>query len=361
MPHKKKFNKLYKSKIYKLVSNIASIPAETTDTNLINPWGIALDKHNDLVWIADNGTGLITQYTKSGSNTNVVVTVPNISGLGPANPTGLVLNTNSGFVIMLAGKSASATIIIATESGTIAGFNKMVDPLNAIIMYDGSSTGTVYKGLAQNDDLLYATDFFNNKIDVFDFNYNLQTGYGFIDPNLQAGFAPFNIVSIDKKLFVSYAKQKPPNNTDDLIGTGNGYINVFQYDGTFIKRLVSNGFLNSPWGMVGFIPKQLSISVSSTTSDSASVSSISLDNIRCVETKKLLVGNFGNGMVNAFDIETGQFAGYLTTRHKRSLVIDGLWGLVAECNDKNDDTIFYTSGPNYEKNGLFGKLVIDNC
>lgn len=328
-----KSNKL-NFKVNKLVSNLPQV-ARNQDVDLINAWGILV--HDDIIWVADNGTGFITSYDFKGNKVFPNITVPPATVVPPpigttGKPTGIIFNKSKGFVISNGTSSASSFLLIATEDGTIAGYNPLVDPLNAITVIDNSLFGAVYKGLALSENLLYAADFFNNKIDVFNSDFVLIpppiNGLRFADLTptypIPSSFAPFNIVRLHEKIYVLYARQNPPDNEDDLPGKGFGFVNVFDLEGNFIKRLISGGKLNSPWGFaIG--PKDFG-----------------------KFSGKFLIGNFGDGRINAYD-HRGNFIGTLRNKRGRYIFIDGLWGLYS-LNKK----LFFASGPNFETNGLVG-------
>ena len=305
-----------------LVANTNSAPNQ--DPLLVNPWGLAIGRNGDF-FVADNGTNLITSYTAKGSIDKIVVNAL-------SSPTGLVYNDYKHHFKMLNTKH-SAKLILSTENGTILAFNHKVDPHNAFVVADRSAFGTVYKGLviANNQDhyFIYAADFFNAKIDVFDANFNYV--FSFTDPTIPTGFAPFNIQEIDKKLYVTYAKQKGPSNHDDQSGPGNGFVDVFNLDGSFSKRLISNGVLNSPWGLA-LVPHDFG-----------------------AFSQALLVGNFGDGIINAFNAETGAFLGHLNDENGNPIVIDGLWALQFKPYDLR---LYFSSGPNDESNGLAGVILL---
>jgi len=331
---------------HNLVSD-GSVSADNTDPNLVNPWGIAF-KPSSLVWIAANGTGNATVYDATGKPQSLVVKVPTTRNTnGEGKPTGIVFNIVSntvsneapnGFKVFKNGVSAPSQFIFATEDGTISGWAPTVDPINAIRMIDNTESGAVYKGLALsavgNDALLYAADFHNNRIDVFDSNFKrVQTEGGFFDSNLPEGFAPFNVQAINGSLYVSYAKQDATRH-DDVAGPGSGYVNVFDLRGNLIKRLVSQGALNSPWGMalapVGF----------------------------GTFSGQLLVGNFGDGKINAYDVVTGNAVGPLVRPDQQPIQIDGLWGLAFGNGFANQpvNSLFFTAGPGDEEHGLYGRI-----
>jgi uncharacterized protein (TIGR03118 family) len=327
-----------------LVSDIPGM-ARHTDSNLVNPWGINVGP-DGLVRVSDNGTGLSTAYTGSGKAVSPVVTIPPPMGSPPgttAAPTGNVLNTTGDFVISEGHRSRPSSFIFATEDGTISGWNQQVDRNNAILEVDNSASGAVYKGLASGrnaqGNFLFATNFHAGTIDVFDKNFHpVHLAGSFIDPALppppsgSQGFAPFGIQNIGGNLFVTYAFQKPGQH-DDLAGAGNGFIDVFDTSGHLLKRFASNGTLNSPWGM---------------TVAPGDFGQFSHD---------LLVGNFGDGRINAFNLTTGAFLGQLADPAGKPITIDGLWGLTFGKGGEDDEpTLFFAAGINDEADGLFGTL-----
>lgn len=316
MGSKKKNSNRFKQ--INLVSDQQNI-ARTVDPLLINSWGLTT-VHNSL-WVADNGTGVLSHYDFHGNkltpqqvNVPAPPSPPSPPSLGA--PTGLVRNKTKGF--------NGALLITVTEDGTVNAYNPSVNSDNAPIVVDNSSSGTVYKGVTIVKKKLYATDFHNNKIDVFDSDFNTLTGFSFSDPNLPAGYAPFNIVYIFDKLYVTYAKQDDAKH-DDVPGLGNGFVNVFTTKGILIRRLISTGALNSPWAVIAY----------------------SFDDCK---KERLLVGNFGDGIINVFDFN-GNFLYALTGIDGKFISIDGLWGLVPKNNN-----IFFASGPDHENHGLLGKL-----
>ncbi|MDB5389068.1 MAG: hypothetical protein JWM11_4714 [Planctomycetaceae bacterium] len=314
-----------------LVSDQAG-QAPVTDPNLVNAWGLAAAP-NGPFWVNDNGTGVSTLYTGQGQINALVVTVPAPPGSqDPATPTGIVFNGTADFAVT----GGASHFIFATEDGTISGWN---NGTAAELKVDNSASGAVFKGLAMGtvgtDNFLYATDFHNGKIDVFDKNFAPVTPAGsFQVPKLEKGFAPFGIENINGTLFVTYAKQDADKH-DDVQGPGLGFVAEFKTDGTFIKTLVSKGPLNAPWGVV-----QAPSNFGQFSND-------------------LLVGNFGGGAINAFDPQTGKFLGSVTDDTGHPIAISGLWGLSfgndALAGPSND--LFFTAGPGGEAHGLFGDLV----
>jgi uncharacterized protein (TIGR03118 family) len=320
-------------RVENLVSNLLGT-GFAADPNLVNAWGLVLIEN--VVWVVANGTSKILTFDLNGNILPTVVNVLDSTG-APAGPTGIVQNTTQGFRIQNGGLLFPALFLVATEAGTINAYNSSVSTTNAVVVIDRSSVGAVYKGLTIIGDRLYAADFHNNRIDVFDSNFNLLGGFAFSDPTLPAGYAPFNVYNIDGLLYVTYALQLPPANKDDQSGPGNGYINIFNPDGTFVRRFASRGVLNSPWGIVT-APSILNLPLGA-----------------------LLVGNFGDGYINIFR-NTGEFFDKLRDCSGNIIHIDGLWGLITNYQSGlygSGNTIYFAAGPNGELNGLFGRLVPD--
>jgi len=326
-----------KYSVQNLVSDVPGLAAQT-DPNLINPWGIALNATGPL-WISNNGSGTSTLY--NGMGQPFPVSNPMVVAVQAGAPTGQVFNGTKAFEIS-AGNPA--IFIFATESGTISGWNPAVDAGNARLQVDRSSSGAVYKGLALGANgsgpLLYAANFNAGTIDVFDGAYQPATVSGaFKDPSLPAGFAPFNIQKIGRTLCVTYAQQDGARH-DDVPGPGNGFVNLFDMDGNLLRRLVSNGVLNSPWGVAlapGFFGDY---------------------------SNTLLVGNFGDGTINAFDPFTGNYLGTLQDASGNAISVPGLWGLQFGNGGNGGDanTLYFTAGiangGKVEDHGLLGSVQV---
>jgi uncharacterized protein (TIGR03118 family) len=334
-----------------LVSDIPGLAAHT-DPNLKNPWGTSVGPGTP-IWVSDNHAGVTTLYDGAGNPQPRVVEIPAppSAGNGAAGaPTGQAFNTldntSSDFVIKKGGVSGPAFFLFATEDGTIAGWNPNVDNGHAVIAVDRSTTtdssgdlGANHKGLAlvstPNGKFIYATSFRFGEVDVFDSHFNLVNT--FTDPTVPAGFAPFGIHNIGGKLYVTFAKQGP-GKSDDQARPGNGFVDVFQPNGDLLQRLVSRGKLDSPWAV---------------TLAPAGFGTFGGD---------ILVGNFGNGRINAYDPTTGRFLGELKRPHGGPIVIDGLWGLrfaPTALNSAGPNTLYFTAGLNHEADGLFGTLSPD--
>jgi len=333
-------------------TNLASdVPglAPTTDPNLQNPWGISQTPAGQFR-VADNHAGVATLYDAAGRVVGSPITIPTPPGVTPpAAPNGNVFNTTHDFVITQGGKSASAAVIFSTEDGTLVGWNPRVDKHEGVTVADLSKTGAVFKtltaGTVNGTNYLFASDFHNGAVDVFDKHFRLvQLAGSFTDSSIPAGFAPFGLEVVNGNLFVTYAKQDDAKH-DDVAGVGNGYIDEFSLSGRLITRFASQGLLNSPHGMA-----------------------VAQDNFGHF-SDALLVGNFGDSKVNAFDLKTGAFLGQLTDAQGRPLVLNGgfkendakgLWGITFGNGHGGAATnsLFFASGINAENDGLFGKVTV---
>jgi uncharacterized protein (TIGR03118 family) len=312
------------------------------DPNLINSWGIALPPTGGNFWISDNGTGMSTLYTGDANGMALTKVNLNVNIPGGA-PTGVVFNGTSDFVVNDgAGHSGPAVFLFASENGGITGWNPNVPPPSPSASAQTGATvpNAVFKGLAlasnATGNVLYAADFHDNHIVAFSPTFAVQSAptTAFVDPNLPAGYAPFNIANFGGTLFVTYALQDGVAH-DDVPGPGHGFIDAFDTSGNFLRRVASGGVLNSPWGM---------------TMSPANFGSFSND---------LLVGNFGDGTINAFNPTTGAFVGTLTSGANHPIVIDGLWGLTfGNGTAGSTNTLYFTAGPGGEAHGLFGKITM---
>ncbi len=321
------------------VSNLAANQngqANSVDPNLRNAWGIAFAPGGPF-WVNDNAAGVSTLYRGDGSVLPLVVTVPPPAGADPGSngaPTGMIWNPTSGFHVP--GTTLASVFIFDTENGTVAGWNPQANLGSAVTAIDNSATGAVYKGLAFGSNgtgnHLYATDFHNGRIDVFDNQFNpVAVAGSFSDPRLPTGFAPFGIQNIDGDLWVTYAQQNADRH-DDVGGPGSGYVDVYDTDGHLLRRFAQRGVLDSPWGLArapyGF--GQFSGAI--------------------------LVGNFKDGRINAFDAR-GHVIGSLRSTHGAAIAIDGLWALSFGGGSRSSpESLYFTAGPDGESNGLFGVI-----
>jgi uncharacterized protein (TIGR03118 family) len=328
-----------------LVSN-GVVPAVTIDPTLKNPWGIAFFAGMSPFWVNDNNSGLSALYLGDGTIFALLpsVIVQPAANSGAGTPTGIVANTDSGSGAFAIGSSGAALFIFATEDGTIQAWNQTIaDPTTATVMVDNSGRkkkGAVYKGLAlamtsSSAPEIYATNFRQRRIDAFDTNFTpVHLGKkAFRDNKVPASFAPFGIQNIGGQLWVTYAKQDSAKH-DDVAGRGRGFVDVFDGDGKLIRRFARKGVLNSPWG-IALAP--------------ASFGDLAND---------VLVGNFGDGKINAFDETTGDPVGPVADSGGTPIVIDGLWSVTfGGALSSSADTLYFTAGPNGEMDGIFGTLT----
>jgi len=320
------------------VRNVVSdggVPADHLDPNLVNGWGIAFNP-NGFVWVADNGTGLSTLYDGLGNPQTLVVTVPGARG-AQGTPTGIVFNGSSDFNVHKGPLSGPARFIFVGEDGMISGWAPNVDGTHALPAVFRS--GAVYKGvtIASNAgvNMLYAADFHGGKIDVYRSNFHpakLPPG-AFNDPNLPPGYSPFNIQSLGGKLYVAYAL-KEEDEDEEVRGPGLGIIDAYDTSGHLLQRVATGGTLNAPWGMA--------------------IAPAGFGDF----SGRLLVGNFGDGRISAFDVTTGTFLGQLLSPSGQAIVIDGLWGIAFgnNLNNQPSTTLFFAAGPNDEANGVYGRI-----
>ncbi len=345
-----------------LTSDILGV-APNTDPVLQNAWGVAFTPGASPFWIADNATGCSTLYDGQGaiaSTLQVKLPLPggsvpatacthvdpnNPPNPTPAAPTGLVWNPTSTFLVPNTTKPA--TFIFDTEDGTISAWTGGLAPPDQAVLAVDNSPGAVYKGLVFGTNVhgvfLFATNFRAGTIDVFAPNGSMgfrpampnEIDGGFTDPKIPAGFAPFGIQNINGDLFVTYAKQNAEQH-DDVAGPGHGFVDVFDTDGHLLRRFASRGPLNSPWGVAR--------------------ASFAFGRF----SGAILIGNFGNGNINAFDSD-GDFLGTLEDlkgKKGKPIVIDGLWTLtLGGGRNSSSDTLYFTAGPNGETDGLFGTIT----
>ncbi len=325
--------------ITNLVSD-GSVPAATIDPGLINPWGISYAPGGNPFWVSDNNSGLTTLYNGAGNKIPLNVAIPPPAGhTGLGTPTGQVFNIAPHvFHVTSGGKTAPALFLFSTEDGVIAGWAPTVNFGNAIIAVDNSSEGAVYKGLAigavGNQYYLYAANFRAGDVEMFNEHYHLVKTFS--DPTVPHGYAPFNVQNIGGTLYVAFAKQDAAKH-DDAAGPGRGFVDTFSLDGTFKQRLVSHGPLNSPWGLA-IAP--------------AGFGDFAGD---------LLVGNFGDGWINAFDPNTGAYKGALKDASTGNpIAIGDLWGLIVGGGGSSGDpnTIYFAAGVSEEAHGLFGSIAL---
>jgi uncharacterized protein (TIGR03118 family) len=327
---------------YTQVNLVSDVPglAEKTDPNLVNAWGASYLGTSPL-WVSDNGTDVTTLYAGGvhGSPQTINSLVVSIPG---GAPTGQVSNPTTSFVVDdHAGHSAAARFLFVGETGQLTGWAPTVGgggvvpsthAVNAI-----TTPGAVYKGLAMGGPasapMLYAADFSAGTVDVYNGLFQrVITSGNFQDSQLPPGYGPFNVMVSGDKVYVAYAKQDA-DREDEVAGQGKGRVDVFTLQGELIRRLHEHGPLNAPWGL---------------TIAPAGFGTFSGD---------LLVGNFGDGRIHAFDPTTLSFRGVLRGHHGRPITIDGLWALLpGNGTEGGTDQVLFTAGPQDESHGLLGTL-----
>jgi len=318
-----------------LISDIAGV-ARITDRNLVNSWGMAAGPSTPL-WVADNGSNVSTVY-RGAVNGSIPVIAPLVVGIPNGAPTGIVFNPTNGFTIGAGATSGPARFIFDSEAGTISAWSPSLMPGTQAQLI-ASDPNAVYKGLAlatsrKLGTRIYAADFHGAKIDVWNDQFRpVNTPGAFVDGALPAGFAPFNIQALGRVLYVTYAKQDAAAH-DDVAGPGNGFVDVYDTSGHLLKRLVSQGQLNSPWGLV-IAPRHFGRFGGD-----------------------LLVGNFGDGMINVYSTHSGRFMGRLVNTDGNAIQVDGLWALrFGNGVFGTPRHLLFTAGIGDEGHGLLGELV----
>jgi uncharacterized protein (TIGR03118 family) len=325
-----------------LVSDLNAV-GDIVDPNLVNPWGMSFSATSPF-WISNNGSGTATLFNGSGQPfpvaSPITVNIPPAPGrTGLGMPTGQVFNSTTAFAVA---PGMPAAFIFATEDGTISAWNPGVNAANAVIKVDNSAAGAVYNGLAlaspASGPMLYAANLHAGTVDVFDANFNPVSIPGaFTDPNIPAGFAPFNIANLGGNLYVTYAMQDAAQQ-ENVPGPGNGFVDVYDLNGNLLQSLISGAPLNSPWGMA-----------------------IAPANFGAF-SNALLVGNFGDGTINAFDPATGASLGTLQDKFGNPISIQGLWAIAFGngANGSLTNALYFTAGiaagGAFEGHGLFGNL-----
>jgi uncharacterized protein (TIGR03118 family) len=307
--------------------------APVADASLVNAWGLTAGPTTPW-WSSNNGTNTSTLYNGTGAKQALTVSVP-------GGPSGTVFNGSAtDFVVSQGGKSGSARFLFATESGQILGWSPTVNGTTAITGADSSAGGAVYKGLAIAADRLYATDFHNGRVDVFDKSF-APVSLPFPDPKLPKGYAPFGIQALAGSIFVTYARQDAARK-DDVAGAGAGYVDQFTTDGQLVARVASGGRKNAPpnapWGLA-MAPASFG-----------------------VFSGDLLIGNFGNGRISAYQDRGGGkwvYKGQLRHGDQTLIAIDGLWA-IAFGNDAAAGpatSLYFAAGPGGEAHGRFGSIT----
>jgi uncharacterized protein (TIGR03118 family) len=319
--------------ITNLTSDI-SAASPNLDSDLVNPWGMSISPTGPW-WLSDNGTGLSTLYNASGQNQGLIVTIPSFNGQGTGSPSGTVYNASStDFKI----NGQATPFLFCTEDGTISGW---YGGTTAFIAVNNGSRGAVYKGMAiasaAGHNYLYVTNFNAGTVEAYDGTFTTHSfGSGaFVDTTIPSGFAPFNVQNIgNNTLVVTYAKQDAQKH-DDVAGPGNGYVDVYNSEGTLQFRLQHVIYLDSPWG-VAVAPQSF-----------------------LGYPGELLIGNFGSGLITAYNASTGVWLGNMINSQDLQVEIPGLWGLTFGNGGSGGptSTLFFTAGPYGENHGIFGMIT----
>jgi uncharacterized protein (TIGR03118 family) len=314
------------------------------DANLINPWGLAFNPAaNGFSWLANEGTSTSTLYDGNGVQQSLIVKLTPTASGAAIKPTGIVFNGTQDFKVTAGGVTGTGIFIFAGLSGTISAWSPTVaGGTGTVVAVDNSAAGAVYKGLAIGSvagvNYIYATDFKNKRVDVFDANFKPVTlAGGFKDSNLPANYVPFGIQTIGSNIFVSYA---PVDSTGaEMFGAGLGLVDEFDTSGNLVKELVlPGGALNNPWG-IALAPANFGIF-----------------------SNDLLVGNFGDGKINAFDPSTGKLVGTISDSTGTPLSYAGLWGIAFGNGQSNQptNTLFYAAGIGGGAHGQYGRVDVTN-
>jgi uncharacterized protein (TIGR03118 family) len=323
---------------YQQTDLVSDLPgAVLQDPHLVNPWGIAFSATSPF-WVANNVTGTSTLYSGDVNGSpftklSMVVTIPGGS------PTGVVFNGTTDFVVHSGASSGPARFIFASQTGVISGWNSAVPPPPpSTTAQIGATADAVYTGLAIGQsggaNYLYAADFEHNTIDVYDKTFqHVELAGSFSDPKIPNSYSVFNIQNLGGKLYVTYAQQshkEPDEETDH----GSGFVDVFDTSGHLLQRLIKGNHLNAPWGLA-LAPANFG-----------------------PFSNALIVGNFGNGHLQAFDPDSGGFLGELSAADGKPIVVDGLWGIIFGNGGSGGDrnALYFASGPDDETHGLFGSL-----
>jgi uncharacterized protein (TIGR03118 family) len=305
--------------------------ARHDDPLLVNAWGL-VHAPGSPWWVSDNNSGWATLYDGGGNLVPALkVLIPTAGENGPGSPTGIVWNGSNEFQV----QGWASVFLFATLDGTISGWAPQANFNEAIVAVNNASKGAVYTGLAitnkTSGNRLYAADLANNKVDVYDRNFNLVKS--FTDSTLPSGFAPFGIRDIDGLVYVTFAS---------VTGGTGGFVDVFKEDGTPVtpgKHLLQGGPLNQPWGIAA-----------------------ASKNFGPLSNTLLISNNINSGTIHGFDALTGQFVGTVKDTSGKAIVIDQLWGI-----DFGDGTgqnggvnqLFFTAGPSGNLAGTFGVIKLD--
>ena len=301
--------------------NMITLATNSTDSQLVNPWGMASSASSPL-WIGSNGSGVSEIYSGAGVKNALVVTIP-----GDGSVTGLAFNSTGEF--------NNDNFLFVSEDGTVSGWRGALGTAAETLV--GGSASNVYKGLALDitggDNYALLANFRAGSIDVLKGDGADPNLGGFTDPTIPAGYAPFDVQNLNGVIYVTYAQQDAQKH-DEVDGAGLGYVDAYSLNGNLLSRVVSNGPLNAPWAMV--------------------IAPAGFGNLG----GDLLIGNFGDGTINAFTT-SGSFVETLDGTDGNPLSIDGLWGLRfgnGSANGGGVNTLYVTAGPDGESGGTFAEI-----
>jgi len=330
-----------------LVDNNGEYKAANTDPKLINAWGIAWSP-NGFAWVNAEVGHVSAIYNSEGGTVRPPVAIPSPWDFESGAPSGIVFNGTDGFVLE---KGGPARFIFVGTDGILSGWNSEFGNTAARIK-DNSAT-SAYTGLTMSmvngNTYLYAADFRANKIVVWNKDFG-EENWGFNDPAIPSGFAPFNIQSVGEWLYVTYAMVGEDG--DEEAGDGLGYVSIFKPNGEFVSRFASRGALNAPWG-IAQAPASFFKDVEDGMDNADPKHGIDVKNLSVI-----LVGNFGNGYINAYTKE-GFFLGPLKSKGK-PIEIEGLWAISfppSTATSIDPDRLYFSAGPDDEADGLFGYII----
>ncbi len=332
-----------------LVANTNAYHALRVDPTLQNAWGLAFNP-TGVPWVNAQAGHVSEIYDKEGNILRAPVNIPSPTGATGGSPTGIVFNSSNDF--MLENKQKAAFLFVG-DDGILSGWNPAAGN-NALLIKNNAATSS-YTGLAEGSSegksFLYGANFKTGKIDVWNARFEPQT-MPFKDPGLPAGYAPFNIQNIEGWLYVAYAKVGPGG--DEEHGSGLGLVSIFNTDGSFVKRFASNDSLNAPWGLT-----------KAPASFFEDVHDCGLGNAHghgggssAQPQPAILIGSLGDGHINAYSLD-GNFLGQLKSGND-VITIEGLWALSfppAAATSIDPNRLYFTAGPQDEKDGLFGYII----
>ena len=345
-----------------LVANTSEYRPVTIDPTLINAFGIAWSP-NGIAWVNSVGGHVSELYSAEGAIVRAPVNIPSPTDSVGGLPCGIVFSGNKGFNL----SNGPSLFLFAGFDGVVSGWNPASGNNAKRLIHPPKAS---YTGLAiaasGGRNLIYGANFGAGKIDVWDTAFK-PVKMSFKDPQLPAGYSPYNIQAVGERLFIMYAELSTsgPTAGHGIAGAGKGFVSVFNTDGSFVKRFASRGSLNIPWGITeasaSFLEEQ--DVYSNTQSESGLNNKTGYDGSNSYGYPKskdpvILVGNFGDGRINVYS-QDGTYLGQLQS-HKHTIVIDGLWALSfapSTATAIDPKRLYFTAGPDNEADGLFGYLI----